>query len=142
MNQVFMTLFWVAVFASPNVLRADHNTPTRPIDVLLFETGQLERIVSMSPLAPAVKNQVFIFGSEVRMLASCLNQRRGPMRDYQFGNYRPNSFGCRQIFQRAEQSFVPVSRFLWDTQWQLPQVFNAYMQTQQALHFMRNGYIQ
>lgn len=113
-------------FASIN-LYADHTHPQGSVAALAAETDELYREVSYAPLNSSVKNAVYRFVRDVRSLDYCADH----CRDHTTIGV-PAS--CYSYYSRANSSFYPVDRYLYDTYYDLPRVYQAYVSVKNALY--------
>jgi len=118
--------------------RADHTAPVGSVGRLLEETVELEGAVRHSYLAYHVKSAVFRFANEVRILADCVRFGPRPIHhDHLEDMGCP--VACRSNLYQVRMSFRSVEQYLYDTGWDLPQVYRAYLGVSTALNRISDG---
>jgi hypothetical protein len=117
--------------------KADHDSPMGSIGRLMYETTELQREVNYSWLRHHVKASVNRFTYDVQALFYCAQQG---FRNTALAAPRPDHteevgcpHWCRQQMARAQYSFDSVSRYLYDTNWDYPNVYRAWLHTQDAI---------
>lgn len=121
---------------------ADHEGPGS-LTTLLVEVHNLKQIVDYSPLRYAVKQAVVRFMLDAEGIDRCIDGVGFPhdsaddsvaddhvTDDHQGGV--PDR--CRYQLDVARSSFHPVERYLYDTSFDFPQVYQAYLRTRAALY--------
>lgn len=120
-----LNLFVAALMFLAANANADHNSTIGSVDRLAYEAEQLFNTVQYHPLNYAVKDSVFRFSQDTRQLEQCSRQ------------FNPGHAGCshncRPYLDQVRRSFYQVDRYLIDTYYQFPQVYNQYNQTKVAL---------
>lgn len=112
-------------------LRADHNSPVGSVALLMAYTDDLERAVRYSSLNYNIQSSVYRFASDVDRLAECVRYG-GPFDDHTENPGVPQQ--CRYQLDYARSSFSVVSRYLWDTNYEYPQVYHAWEHSRGALN--------
>jgi hypothetical protein len=135
--------FYLALFG---IARADHDTGNVDIDALSRATEYLETEVRYSTLNYQVKQTVSQFSYDVDRLVYCVERSRPfPFRATEHvvpGTYDHSSGcprECAMDLNLAKQSFNPVNRYLYDVQYDFPQVYRAYQETRFALNRITVG---
>jgi len=111
---------------------ADHSAPVGSVGLLLAYTQDLEQAVRYSGLRYEVQYTVYRFHSDVRRLADCV--RRGPWVHDDHASVPGCPSSCSRELYEARASFQQAERYLYDTQWDFPHVYRAYLNVRQALH--------
>lgn len=94
------------------------------VDTLVYDASQLEQMVRYSPLNYSVKDAVSRFNYDVERLGYCADHSR---------DHDGCPAACKYDLYNAQESFRPVSRYLYDTQYEYPQIYNQYRRTQYSL---------
>ena len=122
----------VLLVSSTKILYANH-TGEGTVAGLSRATQQLVQIVNYSPLKYEVKSAVYRFSYDVQYLAQCVGGCRldGDTTDNHSVGGVPAA--CYRYFQRAQASWRPVNYYLYDTYYDLPQVYRAYVEVREEL---------
>ena len=114
---------------------ADHTGGS--IDALVSASRNLNQTVNYSYLRYHVKSAVYGFSNEVEQLDRCADGRgfeRPELMDHgtndHTGGVPPQ---CQYQLNRVRASFSQVERYLYDTYYDFPQVYQAYQYTRSAL---------
>jgi hypothetical protein len=110
----------------PLTARAHHNGD--PIGQLLEEAAQLNAIVQQSYLSPNVQDAVEHFVGDISLIEDC-EMNPAPVPGFQ--GYPAQS--CRGEVQHVLGAWNRVQRYLYDTTYDFPQVYQQYRNTQFAL---------
>lgn len=110
------------------IARADHEVPGGSIGRLHNDAHQLENVVRYSYLRYQVKQAVFRFVSDVSRLFVCTSGDE-PRNDH---NDHIGS-GCSYALDNVGRSWYPVDRYLYDTYYDLPQVYYSYTRVRDDL---------
>ncbi len=112
---------------------ADHSSPMGSVGLLLAYAQDLEQAVQYSSLQYNIKSVVFEFVHQVNHLADCIRREPRPI-----FNGHIDDIGvvgsCRSEFYGVQSSFRSVERYLYDTNWDYPDIYNAYVSTRRALN--------
>ncbi|MBF0312148.1 MAG: hypothetical protein HQK50_06620 [Oligoflexia bacterium] len=135
-----VTLF-IALF-SVNFSFADHNNPDGSFDEELAATLQnaseaLNYQVQVSSLRVPVKASVAKFASEVSRLRYCslLTPSDDPIRpNLIIQPFDHNSDNCEYTLQKIRSAWMPVERYLYDTYYDYPHIYQRYLQVRQSLY--------
>jgi hypothetical protein len=123
----FMSLFCALALTS-SVASADHTDPVGSVGRLEHESRELQREVSYTNLNYNVKRAVSDFDREVFELVNCV--------EFGFRDHTDH-VGCPQRcgyqLRRTQTSFQEVARYLRDTQYDYPYVYDQYQHTSRAL---------
>ncbi len=107
----------------PAAVRADH-TGAQVAARLHADAHNLENVVRYAYLRYQVKQAVYNFTAQATALFQCASsQPRNGTWDH--------TGDCEMYEQRVRQSFYPVDRYLYDTYYDLPYVYQAYIQVKQ-----------
>jgi hypothetical protein len=96
-------------------------------------TQQLKRQVRYAPLSYRVKQTVFQFTRSVQRLVACSGVRPIFNEHGEPGGGGPIGGGCSSAERIAKINFRPVARYLYDTDWDMPMVHNAYLRVSRIL---------
>lgn len=141
MRYYILNLFLVFALFESNA-RGDHSSPVGSIERLLYEAERLEEVVMdwRSNLREPVVRSVRLFTDSVRNLQQCTGYERYELSEF---NDHLDDIGvssqCRSALNRVLRNFGPVQQYLYDTKYDLPQVFEAYVDTSRALEAIRIG---
>ncbi len=125
-----------AAFADHN----DHPNPPNPnpggneVQRLSSEAESLNSQVQWSSIHWSVKDSVTRFAQEVRELVSC--ERGGNPSPVDHNDHPGN---CGNQRQQVAQAFQPVERYLNDTMYDYPGIYQQYQRTAQAVRAVQNG---
>ena len=125
-NLIFYTTF-IYTFAPA---LADHTNPNHPLDRLVMDTDRLEYQVWYSNLRYEVKSAVRNFAYDVDYFARCMDM-------YPQNPLYPNHSVCRFEFDRVRYSFYSVDRYLYDTYYDYPQIYNSYRRVKDDLRYFQ-----
>ncbi len=115
------------------VARADHNDPEGSVGLLHYEAELLEQVVNNSYLNYNVKRTVMDFAASVGRLEQCVSfGSRSIIHDHTGDVGCPSR--CSYQLQYARSTFAQTSRYLSDTQWDFPQVYNQWQRTYRVLN--------
>jgi len=132
MNKSRFLSLLCALALTSSVVRAGHGDPEGSTGLLEYEAEQLEQIVNSSYLNYNVKRSVIDFAGSVHRLIECVNYgTRRIFHDHSDEVGCPSQ--CTGELQYAQSAFAQVSRYLRDTQWDFPQVYNQWRRTHQVL---------
>lgn len=120
------------LFLMSGMAIADHNDPVGSVGLLEHETAELEQVVRNSYLNYNVKSAVFQFSGASQQLVNCVRYEGRDLTQDHTGEVGCPSVCGRQL-QNAQAAFRPVQRYLSDTQYDYPEVFQQFRQTGQAL---------
>ena len=126
------------MFALPVTTRADHGGGSN-FNRLQQDASNLQYAVQGSYLRYQVKQAVYNFTVEVAGLNRCLNggffgSHVGPNADLDHGN--PGA-SCEYREERVRQAWYCVDRFLYDAGYDLPYVYQAYLQVRQDMQSLQ-----
>ena len=118
-----------------NTAQADHKKGSTA--ALAFETSNLSYFVENSWLRYSVKNSVKRFERDVDYLSQCVRYSsvNNIVLDHTEDEGVPRI--CEYNLRMAYDSFRSVDRYLYDTEWDLPNVFRAYLEVKDALYDIR-----
>lgn len=148
-SQVVTLVVTLGVLSSSVVL-AEHGD-LNPVARLRAEAQELNTIVQSSYIRYYVKSAVYRFARATDFLNACMNGspwgRRGERGDEPFSgrsdsnqsdeSLEPMDHGdaqrCELELRRVQDTWFPVERYLYDTNYDLPQVYYQYLETSEAL---------
>lgn len=133
MNKFGLLSMLSALALMAGVARADHSDPEGSVGRLHYEAELLEQVVNNSYLNYNVKRSVMAFAGSVNRLEQCVSSgARSLLHDHTDEVGCPSQ--CLYQLQYARSLFAQVSRYLNDTQWDFPQVYNQWARTYQVLN--------
>ena len=125
-------LTWLLGIALSLSLFADHTGKPGSVGNLAGETDRLDRAVQYSSLNYNVKYAVSRFSQDVDRLHDCVDHSE-INRDHT-GTTNPGCPSqCSYYLNYARSSFQDVERYLYDTNFDYPQVYQAYRSAKYAL---------
>jgi hypothetical protein len=135
---LFSTFVSVSAFANHN---GGGGSPT---DTLLQEANELNQIVSYSTLRWPVKSAVQSFDSAAQQLATCDDDDNGQGANATLHEpieepMHHNGDSCSFQLQNVLNTWSQVDRYLYDTNFDYPQVYNQYLSTRQAVQAVQFG---
>ena len=110
-----------AILMSAFVAKADHTLPAGSLAHLRRDTYDLDREVQYSTLNYQVRRTVSVFAYDVSRFLSCVGAR-AVSRDH---DVIPAQ--CEYALDRVHSSWYPVERYLYDTDYDYPQVYYRYL---------------
>ena len=132
MKTKLVLTFLTILLASPASLIADHTGGSAGVARLLNTANQLQYQVNCSYLRPQVKQSVYRLVQEVNMYYNCAVRTPGLWDDH-----NPGTYSCEYNEQRVLQVWYSVDRFLSDTYYDFPQVYQAYQQMRYEIEQLR-----
>ncbi len=120
LRNLVLVLFAAATLHFTSAL-ADHTLPSGSIARLKRDTYDLGRAVQYSTIAYQVKSAFSRFSYDVSRFISCV-QQRPQERDH---DLIPSS--CEYDLDRLHSSWYPVERYLYDTNYDYPNVYYRYL---------------
>lgn len=109
------------LIGTTQIAHADHQVEGGLVTRLHSGAHQLDDLVRYSTLKYSVKRAVSQFQYEVSRFYQCVPQRSNS-RDHQM---IPDH--CVSYFRYSKSSFAPVDRFLYDTNFDYPQIYRQYL---------------
>ncbi len=148
-NPILAKIFAVSFLLPTTLALADHQGGD-PTDRLATEAQELNSIVSWSSLRYNVKMSVSSFTGAAQQLASCRdgNPNNEPNSEkvessepssHSIEDHGGGGNNCSYQLLRTLSSFSPVDRYLSDTYYDYPQVYQQYLQVRDAVNAVRNG---
>ncbi len=116
--------FVLALVCSVLPLSAFAHHDGDPIGELMEEAATLDSVVQSSWIRPNVKYAVSHFVQDISPLDDCSGL--SPVADHQGPS-------CRGEVAHVQMAWRRVGRYLYDTNFDFPQVYNQYLRTQTAL---------
>ena len=111
---------------------AGHGDPMGSPGLMLAEAQDLSDAVSTYGLRYNVQQAVFHFMTDVNKLADCVRgSARFVPQDHMEDVGVPRR--CGRALGHVRRQFQPVNRYLYDTQWDLPEVYEIYREVKVAL---------
>lgn len=108
---------------------ADHTVPDHVLHGLSHDSRQLESAVRYSTLRWQVKQSVFQFSYAVQRFMRCINYHfRGNVAGHRDHTIPGN---CEYAMREVRQTWYPVDRYLWDTYYDYPYVYQAYLKVRE-----------
>jgi hypothetical protein len=96
-----------------------------PIGALIDQTSALNLAVQQSWLSPNVKSAVQHFAGDINLIEGC-EMLPSPVSDHQGPS-------CRDEVQHVQAAWYRVQRYLYDTNFDFPHVYQHYLNTQYAV---------
>ena len=96
-----------------------------PIGDLLSQAQSLNYTAQSSWLQPNVKYAVEHFVSDISSIEDCVIYSP-------YGDHEDSGVSCRDEVYHVQGAWNTVARYLYDTNYDFPQVYNQYLQTQYA----------
>lgn len=116
-----------------SVSYGDHNSPLGSVGLLMTEAEELNQVVQYSTLGYSVKQAVSNFSYSVQQLVDCVRSNGRPVvNDHLEDPFCPES--CSRQLQSTRYSFRIAERSLYDTNWDYPEVYRAYVSVRRALN--------
>lgn len=131
MKKVALLVKVLLLVSTITSVKADHVGQIGSVAYLRGETRELLSLVQSSWLNYNVKDSVYRFSSDVDRLAYCVEHGRENSRNHLEEQGCPSS--CSYYLNNANNSFRYVSNYLYDTYYDLPQVYNQWRSTDSAL---------
>lgn len=121
-----------------NLAYADHKEGS--VAALAEETETLDYYVQNSTLRYRVKEAVDLFSNDVKYLEDCVRYYsvNTVVLDHSEEPGVPRA--CEYYLRMAKDSFRPVARYLYDTDWDYPRIYRAYRDTRYALYSLKVTY--
>ncbi|MBI1861179.1 MAG: hypothetical protein HYR96_09710 [Deltaproteobacteria bacterium] len=127
-----LTLMFLAFGFQSAVVRADHEVPEGSVHELHEAAHQLEYEVRYTYLSYRVKQAVSRFTSNVVRFYTCVGGN--PADDHE-----TVGTACYGPLRSAQQTFYPVERYLYDTYYDYPRVYQEYVRVKQLLRSVGSG---
>jgi len=121
---------FVALLMAPSIVKADHSLPGGSLSRLQNDTHYLEYQVRNSYLKYQVKQATYRLLLEVNALSQCIGQRE-ETRDH---DTVPEN--CEYRFRYVRQAWVPVNQYLYDTYYDYPRIYQAYLRVRQDIQVL------
>jgi len=126
-----VTILLIAIALS-GVSFADHTVPGGTCHRLYQDTARLEQNVRYSSLRWNVKDAVFRFYYAVERFTRCVGpHREGETRDH---DTIPES--CEWAMRDLHSTWYPVDRYLWDTYYDYPYVYQSYTRVRDDMRYI------
>ncbi len=126
--KLMLSICFISVFS--NLALADHTAPLGSINALLNDSRNLQYQVSYSTLRYTVKDALARFQYRVEQFGRCVSVGR-PTRDH---DTIPES--CEYSLRDVQREFYVVNRYLYDTYYDYPYIYNTYSRVQRDLQIL------
>jgi len=154
MRGLTLMIFTILMAMRGEIASADHTSPTGSVSRLVYESQELVQTVRYVGLNYNVQQSVDRFNYDVLRLSDCIRfyGNRGlvgessltsgdhleapDMRDHTENPGVPSQ--CRMNLDVARRSFAQVERYLYDTNYDYPQVYRSYLETREALYSLQS----
>ena len=106
------------------IAQADHTLPSGTMNRLYQDTRNLYKSVMYSPLHNGVKQSVYYFRRDVENLMRCMQGPHDSATEKRDHDLLPEY--CEHYLDSVHYSWYQVDRYLWDTNFDYPQVYYYY----------------
>ena len=122
----------VAMCVGGSTAFADHQQPGQgQFGGVVTEAGELNNVVQWSNLRPNVKQTVARFANTAAQLGYCGDAPLAPVSVELFDH--GGGAGCANLVNQLRWQWNQVERYLYDTGYDYPQVYQSYLNTRAAL---------